>query len=411
MENWMSYTNPQAFFLIRLFYRLLLAFIVLLVLLFLFLSIQDTVSFKEGEIYSTQPQIKLATPQDVQVHLIRVKEGQQVRTGDTLFVLEHKKYQSDFLSMEQEIVMLKEKITLLRQVYQTSGLRKQALQQSCTTQQHIFQVDTQKLTYEKATIHTKMQLLHTQSSLTTDKFRMDSVLYLRKAISKTEWEETRHKKIADMREQLDIQAAFAQKTYDLLHLKTTHQKAMQTLAMELYSIENQMQNYQKEILELQTQLHTKQYQRNYLTNELQKLVIVAPVDGTVSSLYNTHQTNPLLNKGELLAIIAPLKESFYAKITLSEQDLAYVSEGQDVHLKMAAYEYYTYGIVKGKVAYISPSDVNKTFYTLVKITVLNPHIRLKAGYKLKGEVIVEQMKLYQYTFKKLFQKLDKGIHG
>jgi hypothetical protein len=86
--------------------------------------------------------------------------------------------------------------------------------------------------------------------------------------------------------------------------------------------------------------------------------------------------------------------------------LAYVKKGQDINLKLDAYNYYRYGAVKGKITYVSPSDVNQTFYCLARIDSYNPNIDLKAGYKLKGEIIVEKMVLYQYIMKKLFDKID-----
>jgi hypothetical protein len=40
----------------------------------------------------------------------------------------------------------------------------------------------------------------------------------------------------------------------------------------------------------------------------------------------------------------------------------------------------------------------------------NPNIVLKAGYRLNGEVIIERMPLYQFIFKKLFNKMDESIN-
>ena len=111
-----------------------------------------------------------------------------------------------------------------------------------------------------------------------------------------------------------------------------------------------------------------------------------------------------------MAIIAPKKEAFYAKVILDEKDLAYIKNGQEINLKLDAYNYYRYGAIKGKITYVSPSDVDKTFYCLADIKKFNPNINLKAGYKLKGEVIIERMQLYQYIIKKLFNKIDNNVN-
>jgi multidrug resistance efflux pump len=48
-------------------------------------------------------------------------------------------------------------------------------------------------------------------------------------------------------------------------------------------------------------------------------------------------------------------------VILKEEDLAYVEKGQEINLKLDAYNYYRYGAIKGKITYVSPSDVDKTF--------------------------------------------------
>ena len=112
----------------------------------------------------------------------------------------------------------------------------------------------------------------------------------------------------------------------------------------------------------------------------------------------------------ILLIIAPKKEHFYAKVLLDEKDLAYIKKGQEINLKLDAYNYYRFGAIKAKITYVSPSDVETSFYCLADIKKYNSNINLKAGYKLKGEVIIERMQLYQYIMKKLFNKIDSHVN-
>jgi hypothetical protein len=87
-----------------------------------------------------------------------------------------------------------------------------------------------------------------------------------------------------------------------------------------------------------------------------------------------------------------------------------VKKEQQINLKLDAYNYYRYGAINGNITYVSPSDVDKTFYCLANIRKYNPNINLKAGYQLKGEVIIERMQLYQYIIKKLFNKIDNSVN-
>ncbi|HPJ09905.1 MAG TPA: HlyD family efflux transporter periplasmic adaptor subunit, partial [Flavobacterium sp.] len=177
----------------------------------------------------------------------------------------------------------------------------------------------------------------------------------------------------------------------------------------IIDVDNQIHNYERDIVELQMQIKDGQSNLGYVADEMQKLVVVSPIDGTVSNLFNARQNTQIVNKGDLLTIIAPKKEKFYAKVILKEEDLAYVEKGQEINLKLDAYNYYRYGAIKGKITYVSPSDVDKTFYCLANIDKYNPSINLKAGYMLKGEVIIERMQLFQYIMKKLFNKIDNSV--
>jgi multidrug resistance efflux pump len=178
----------------------------------------------------------------------------------------------------------------------------------------------------------------------------------------------------------------------------------------IIDVDNQIQNYQRDIVELEAQIKDGKSNLDYISDELGKLVIVSTINGTISNLFNARQNVEIVAKGDLLTIIAPKKEAFYAKVTLDEKDLAYIKKGQDINLKLDAYNYYRFGAIKGKITYVSPSDVDKSFYCLATIYKYNPNINLKAGYKLKGEVIIEEMKLYQYIGKKLFDKIDNSVN-
>ena len=161
---------------------------------------------------------------------------------------------------------------------------------------------------------------------------------------------------------------------------------------------------------MQTQIKNKEYNINFISDELNKLIIVAPFNGTISNIFNAKQNLQIINKGDLLAILAPTEEKFYAKITLPEKDLTYIKTNQEVNLKIDAYNYYKFGAIKGKIQYITPSEIDKNFYCIANLNQYKSSIVLKAGYKFRGEIIIEKMKLYQYIIKKLFNKIDDSVN-
>jgi multidrug resistance efflux pump len=200
------------------------------------------------------------------------------------------------------------------------------------------------------------------------------------------------------------------KNYDSENLTNNYHKTINDLHRGIIDIDNQLQNYNRDIMELKAMIADKNHNLSYITDELEKLILRSPINGTVSNLFNAKQNLEVVNKNDLLAIIAPKKEQFYAKIILAEKDLSSIKKGQEINLKLDAYNYYIYGPIKGKITYISPSDVDKTFYCLASMQKYNPNIKLKAGYVLKGEVIIEEMFVSKYMVKQLFNKIEDGLN-
>lgn len=409
MEN-SFYYNTKSIRFIKILNRVLIAFLIIIVILVFTINMNDTVSFKEGQIFSDNPQLKINAPNEVKVLKVQVKEGQEVQKGDTLFVLENKKTKSDYDILHTNLIGMKNKINIIDKLISNTINRKNSLKQLLEIQSRIYITDRKKAEQEINSLNSKINLSSQQTSILTHKYQTDSLLYSKGAISRYEMTETKNRNIDDQKGQLDIQSNYDVKNYDFENLSNNYQKTNNDLRRNIIDVENQIQNYQRDIVELQTQIKDGKSNLTYITDELGKLLVLSPIEGTVSNLYNARQNLQIINKGDILTIIAPKKEAFYAKVILAEKDLTYIKKGQEINLKLDAYNYYRFGAIKRIITYVSPSDVDQTFYCLANIKKYNPNINLKAGYKLKGEVIIEKMKLNQYIIKKLFNKIDNNLN-
>ena len=409
MENsWLYNTHSIKF--IKIVSRFLLIFLFVILLLLFFLKINDSVEFKEGTIYSNNPQLKINTPNEVKVLKSFVNEGKEVKKGDTLFILENLKTKADYNIANLDVVTLKEKIGIINKLIQSAEQKKTSVKQLIAIQSNIYTIDRKKAEQEITTLNKKIALASQQSNIISDKHKTDSILYAKGAISRLELIEQKNKRIDDKKSQEDIKSNYHQKTYDYNNLANNFQKTNNDLSQNLIELENQIIGYKRDIVEMKSQIDNKKYNLSYITDELGKLIILAPVNGTVSNIFNSKQNINIIAKNELLAILAPKEEHFYAKITLPEKDLTYIKNNQQVNLKVDAYNYYKFGAIKGIISYISPSDIEKKFYCIAKLNNYNKSINLKAGYQFKGEVIIEEMRLYQYIIKKLFNKLDDSVN-
>ena len=111
MENF-TYNNKTTDRIINNVFRYLLSFLILSFLLIFFLSINDTVKIKDGEIQSTNPQVKINAPFNLEITSVLIKEGQRVNKGDTLFIFNNSKIVMDSKTADQDIIALEKKLNV-----------------------------------------------------------------------------------------------------------------------------------------------------------------------------------------------------------------------------------------------------------------------------------------------------------
>jgi multidrug resistance efflux pump len=274
METLNNY-NITGYKFVTWFFRLLLLFALTITVLLIVLQVNDTVHIREGQVIGTHPQVDYIAPVEAEVLRIKVREGQQVQTGDTLMVLQN----PDLVQQQAK---------------------------------------------------TKAEITYLENKLAAGPA---SALMLRN-------------------------------------------------------------NYEKQLVVSQEILKK-------IDNDLHKLNVIATITGTVNFVCNTQKSSTYIDKGEPLATIAPVNDSFYAKVTIAEKDIPYIKTGMPVHLKMDAYKGMKYGTVNGQISYVSESKHDNNFFALVNLPKQSK-MQLKAGYSLYGEIVLQRVRLYQYLLKKLF---------
>jgi HlyD family secretion protein len=82
------------------------------------------------------------------------------------------------------------------------------------------------------------------------------------------------------------------------------------------------------------------------------LELRAPQDGTVKDLA-THTVGTVTMPGTILMTLVPKSEELLAEVWVSNQDVGFVRPGQEVKLKLAAFQFTRYGMVEGRVRHVS----------------------------------------------------------
>jgi len=82
------------------------------------------------------------------------------------------------------------------------------------------------------------------------------------------------------------------------------------------------------------------------------LELRAPQPGVVKDLA-THTAGTVAAPGTILMTLVPENDAMLAEVWVSNQDVGFVRPGQEVKLKLAAFQFQKYGMIEGKVRQVS----------------------------------------------------------
>lgn len=400
-----SYLNPpRNYILIKVLFGIILLILFTIITLFFTISIDQKVSFQQGEIIAKNPSSNILTPYESEVTALWVKEGAHVLIGDTLAILKNQSNSSNLIISNQALALQKQKIKRLQQ--QIHNLSKTILQQE---QQHRFYTDKYKLDQKNASLQLNTlqhQVYSKKQTLAMLKKQVgtNAKLLQSGSISKLKFEESKQQYLEATNEYNSTHQAMQQAQSKDALLKNDLSSNSNQLSLSILQTQNNRDALSTQLKEEEIKFQQLQEQESYQATEVARSFIIADKAGAIANLYNQKTESNFLEKGkQLLSIVPQDTVGFYAKALLPQLEIREVEKGQKVHLQMNAFSFMKYGIIKGRVSFVNKNDQNE-FYALIDITEENPAISLKNGYSLKGDIIIKRTKLYAFAFDKLFKR-------
>lgn len=388
------------------FFRILLLIIVTLIILVFALKINETIAIRNGEIVSENPQADYKSPFEAQVVKIYVKEGQAVKPGDTLLVIKNAEFEEQYAKTKTEIEYLQKKINSIGVLQNAVSRKKDAINQSSSIASNKYQLDINSLINDMKAADEQYKYQEQRLSSANEKYAGDSILYKKDMLSKYELNTTRD---ANLTLKENISTLKSQRNKQLSEKKLVYNnftREQNTLSLSKVQLD---ENEQALILgknDYESQLIQAQEGLNRLKNELGKQSLTASTSGIVNYLFNTRQSSNIITKGDLLLSIAPKAGSYYAKVLVPEKDVPYVKAGLDARLKVDAYQRLQQGMIAGKVTYVAERKEGDNFYALIELPE-SERFKLKAGYTINGEIVIERMPLYKFFIKKIFKRYSQ----
>lgn len=137
------------------------------------------------------------------------------------------------------------------------------------------------------------------------------------------------------------------------------------------------------------------------------LLVLAPASGVITDVTTT-QPGDKIQANTPLGGIAPANARPVVKVSIAEQDRAFLHEGLPVKLKFNAFPYQRYGVVDGTLEYISPATKPQAqtkepvFEARVRLardnfSVAGAHYPLRYGMTATAEIVVRERRLIDFA--------------
>jgi hemolysin D len=138
------------------------------------------------------------------------------------------------------------------------------------------------------------------------------------------------------------------------------ESVIKNIERKLFSIKsNYRSQLENERLEVATQLNRSRQELDKLSFKSDLLEIKAPSSGVIKELAFTSKGG-VVQVGVPILKIVPQNEGLIAEVTLENDDAGFVSVGQVVQLKVAAFPFQKYGLLQGKVVHIGADTISQT---------------------------------------------------
>ncbi|QCT42425.1 HlyD family type I secretion periplasmic adaptor subunit [Candidatus Nanosynbacter featherlites] len=409
----------------------LVAFLLVVALAWSYIGRIDIVAVANGKI-STEGSTKIIQPAiSGVVTSINVHEGQRVKKGETLLVLDKTTAEKDVATVNQSLNTARVERDILRRLAvggntddiinnadlpdeakamlrQFAGLqtalsaaRQQAANGTISNYQQQLQFNQQA----------KNQLETNAQNLKNRKAEIEKQLPNANPVDKLRLQN----ELSNIDQRItSADSAVLGQNQQLLQSQsalTQAQNQSQTQIAETNSaFNNQIITAEKRIIELENNLvKAKQI--------LAQTTITAPVDGTILSL-TVKTIGGVVNAGQQLAQIVPEKVPLYVDAALDNQDIGFVKSGQRVVVKVATYPFQRYGYLEGTVENISPDaiqDDKKGLIYKAKIKLNDDksskqnQLKLLPGMSVSAEITTGQRRIIEFFLDPLITKTEDSL--
>ncbi len=402
-----------------------------LILIAAFMRVDRVVTSTSGKIVTIEPTMVLGALDQSIIKTIDVQEGQKVQKGQVLATLDPTFTTADVGALKSQVANLNAEIArcqaeLAQKPFYMPPTTDPVANSFISAQSQYYlqrkaQFDAQLRSYDD-------QIAQYQATLA--KYQNDQLRYGDRAKISQEIEQMRATlAAAQVGSKLNLLAATDQKL-EIERALEFDRNATAESQHELDSAKATREAYvQQWYGQVSQEMVTAQANRDSAVEQLTKATkhqdlvqISAPEDGMVLKIAKLSPLS-VLNQGDPLLYLAPLRSPFEAEINIAARDIGFIRVGDKTTVKLDAYNFVDHGTVDGTVRSLSEgaftTDENgqpttpyyKVRVGLSPITLRNvpEGFRLVPGITLSGDIHIGTRSLFTYLMGGLVRGFDNSM--
>ena len=163
----------------------------------------------------------------------------------------------------------------------------------------------------------------------------------------------------------------------------------------------------------QAEMNKKQYEK-----QLESSTIASPCDGVVQ-IMAVNTEGAVVTASTALVQIIPDNSELIMEASVNNSDIGYIKLNQEVKIKLSTYDYQEFGLLKGKVNFISKDSQQqenggevyriKVSIDAKKYLEENPSIELKTGMQGTVEVKTGSRRVIDFFLEPLTKHFDESL--
>jgi len=349
---------------------------------------------------------------------ILVHEGDEVKKGDIIYELSQSFFTADSKAKEVQLYALQaSSIRILSEINLDESIEfseelTNAIPDIALNEKQIFEVDTrtnkQKIQISEDQLKQKVLKfkeleskeydLNLELKLARENMKILDKMYKKKVVSKQKY-----------LKEMQIKQSLVTKISNIRNTLPIVQQEINEALGKVKTVKSEIKSkLLKEYSKVQVEINSLEQKAKASRDRSSRRAILSPVDGTVQKLY-FYTVGGIIKAGDKVAEVTPKNDSLIIEAKIKTSDRALVWSGQDVKIAITAYDTSKYGLLEGKVLFISADsqteqNTQASFY-LVRVMAnkqeFAPELPILPGMVANINILTGKKTIMQYIIKPL----------